>query len=52
LIHVLTRYQDAAGTPITVFFDGSGPKRGPREAQSGDIEVLYSRAGQTAGAAV
>ena len=28
LIHVLTRYQDACGTPVTVVFDGAGSKRG------------------------
>ena len=48
LIHLLTRYQDASGTPITVIFDGSGPARGAKAAQEHGIEVLYSRAGQTA----
>lgn len=49
LIHRLTLYQDAAGTPITVFFDGSGPTSGkPYNQSSAGIEVLYSRAGQTA----
>ena len=28
LVHVLTRYQDAIGTPITIFFDGSGAPPG------------------------
>src|SRR5882724_6880424 len=28
LIRRLTLYQDAIGTPITVFFDGSGPTSG------------------------
>lgn len=49
LIHVLTLYQDACGTPVTVIFDGAGSKRGKAgpEAQPA-VEVLYSRAGQTA----
>jgi predicted RNA-binding protein with PIN domain len=49
LIRRLTGYQDATGTPITVFFDGSRPKRGTRDAApEGALEVLYSSAGQTA----
>src|SRR5688572_11653786 len=49
LIHVLTRYQDASGTPITVIFDGTGSKR-KRPEPDGEpaVEVLYSRTGQTA----
>jgi predicted RNA-binding protein with PIN domain len=49
LIHVLTRYHDVTGTPITIFFDGSGAPAGasPSESPSG-VEVLFSRAGQTA----
>lgn len=48
LIRVLTSFQDASGTPVTVFFDGaSGPrKRSP--GQKPGVEVLYSKAGQTA----
>ena len=49
LVEMLTQFQDSKGTPITVFFDGSGARRGkPRNAASGTVEVLYSRAGQTA----
>ena len=49
LAEVLTRYQDAMGTPVTIFFDGSGPRRGrPKNAAAGAVEVLYSHAGQTA----
>ncbi len=49
LIRILTAYQDASGTPITVFFDGSQPKRGtPNASFSHSVEVLYSTAGQTA----
>jgi predicted RNA-binding protein with PIN domain len=49
LIHVLTRYQDVAGTPVTIFFDGSGASAGtpPRESNPA-VEVLFSCAGQTA----
>ena len=49
LIYVLTRYHDATGTPVTIFFDGSGAPVGtpPRESNPA-VEVLFSRAGQTA----
>ena len=49
LIHMLTQYFDASGTPITVVFDGSRSDREPAETQSTpDIEILYSLAGQSA----
>lgn len=49
LIHVLTRYQDASGTPVTVIFDGAASKRDRREREEKPaVEVLYSSAGQTA----
>lgn len=49
LIQRLTLYQDAVGTPITIFFDGANPGRGTVPAQSArEVEVLYSRRGQTA----
>jgi predicted RNA-binding protein with PIN domain len=49
LIQRLSLYQDAVGTPITVFFDGRGARMGTGAAASpADVEVLYSRAGQTA----
>ena len=49
LIRWLTLYQDAIGTPITVFFDGSGARSGtPAAASKAELEVLYSRSGQTA----
>lgn len=48
LIRVMTRYQDAEGTPVTVFFDGSLPKRGMPPAAPEGVEVIYSSAGQTA----
>jgi predicted RNA-binding protein with PIN domain len=49
LIERLTVYQQVTTTPITVFFDGSGAPAGlGRKASDTGIEVLYSRAGQTA----
>jgi len=49
LIHVLTLYRDAVGTPITVVFDGAGPRNGKKErTPTPEFEVLYSRSGQTA----
>ena len=49
LIHILTQYQDAVGTPLTIFFDGSGAPPGvPKDESSGRVEVLFSKAGQTA----
>jgi len=49
LIHVLTRYQDVTGTPVTIFFDGSGAPAGPPAHELRPaVEVLFSRAGQTA----
>jgi uncharacterized protein len=49
LVEMLTHYQDAKGTPITVFFDGTGSRRGkPKNEAAGTVEVLFSRAGQTA----
>jgi uncharacterized protein len=49
LVHVLTRYHDATGEPVTVFFDGTGARPGAPDSESGGaVEVLFSRAGQTA----
>jgi len=50
LVFLLTRYQDACGTPITVVFDGSGaPPNVPKnESRQGQVEVLFSGTGQTA----
>jgi len=49
LIQILTQYHDATGEPITVFFDGAGAPPGvPRNESSRNVEVLFSRAGQTA----
>ncbi len=49
LIHILTRYQDAIGTPITIIFDGAGaPPNMPKNESNHHVEVLFSKAGQTA----
>lgn len=49
LVHVLTQYQDATGAPITIFFDGSGAPPGvPKNESTPTVEVLFSKAGQTA----
>ncbi len=49
LIERLGHYQDATGTPITIFFDGQGARTGTGAAPSpADVEVLYSRTGETA----
>ena len=49
LVEMLMQYQDATSTPITVFFDGAGSRRSKPKSESGRaVEVLFSRAGQTA----
>src|SRR6266567_6850471 len=49
LIRRLTLYQDATSTPIAIFFDGIGPRPGkPKRISVEEVEVLYSRSGQTA----
>ena len=49
LIQRLTKYQDATDTPITIFFDGGGAPVGtPTPSSTPELEVLYSRSGQTA----
>jgi predicted RNA-binding protein with PIN domain len=49
LVEMLTQYQDASGTPVTVFFDGIGSRRRrPQNQAQGAVEVIFSRSGQTA----
>jgi uncharacterized protein len=49
LIRRLTLYRDAIGTAITIVFDGSQPRGGKTaRTPTPELEVLYSRAGQTA----
>lgn len=49
LVRLLQRYSDAAGTPVTVVFDGAG-RRGERQQEHSTpgVEILFSKAGQTA----
>jgi predicted RNA-binding protein with PIN domain len=49
LVEMLTQYQDACGTPVTVFFDGRGGRKiKPKNTGGKAVEVLFSSAGQTA----
>ncbi|HWF20491.1 MAG TPA: NYN domain-containing protein [Verrucomicrobiae bacterium] len=49
LIHRLTLYRDAIGTPITIVFDGANNDiRLSTVESTPEMEILYSRAGQTA----
>ena len=49
LVEMLAQYQDACGTPVTVFFDGRGARRTkPKNTAGKSVEVLFSNAGQTA----
>ena len=49
LVHRLTLYRDAVGTPITVVFDGANNDiRLSTVESTPEMEILYSRAGQTA----
>lgn len=49
LIRVLTQYRDVSGTPISIIFDGSGAPAGtPKTLSTPELEVLYSKSGQTA----
>ncbi|MDB6068747.1 MAG: hypothetical protein JWR26_4955 [Pedosphaera sp.] len=49
LIHRLTLYRDAVGTPITIVFDGANADiRLSTIESTPEVEILYSRAGQTA----
>src|SRR5204863_2925688 len=49
LIRRLTLYRDAVGTPITIFFDGASVEsRAAATESTPELEILYSRSGQTA----
>jgi predicted RNA-binding protein with PIN domain len=49
LVRQLTRYQDMTGVPLTIFFDGQGAPAGtPKVPSTPQVEILYSRQGQTA----
>ena len=47
LIKQLRDYQDWSGTHVVVVFDGQGPTIS-QEAHPGEIQIFYSRLGQTA----
>jgi predicted RNA-binding protein with PIN domain len=49
LVRRLTLYQDAVGTPITIFFDGGGaqPRTHPTHSTP-EVEVIFSRGSRTA----
>lgn len=48
LVEMLQHYQDASGVPVTVFFDGTGKRRRPKNESTTPVEVLFSSAGKTA----
>src|SRR5580658_4565579 len=48
LIRVLTLYRDATSTPITIVFDGAGKSPATAYPSTPEMEILYSRGGQTA----
>jgi predicted RNA-binding protein with PIN domain len=48
LVRWLTQHHDATGTPISVFFDGAGQRRGACLGSTPQVEILFSRTGQTA----
>lgn len=49
LLHQLTLYRDAIGTPITVIFDGANADIKLSAVESTpELEILFTRAGQTA----
>ena len=48
LVELLQQYQDACSTPVTIFFDGRGSKKKPKNESGNAVEVLFSSAGQTA----
>ena len=49
LVEMLQAYQDACGTPVTIFFDGRGNRKTkPKNNSTSAVEVLFSSSGQTA----
>ena len=48
LVEMLQHYQDASGTPVTVFFDGTGARRRAKSGSGHAVEILFSSGGQTA----
>ena len=48
LVEMLQLYQDTSGTPVTVFFDGSGARHKLKKQPGQSVEILFSSGGQTA----
>ncbi len=49
LVHLMRLYSDAVKIPVTIVFDGGGHRGAKGETQSTpEVEILYSKAGQTA----
>jgi predicted RNA-binding protein with PIN domain len=49
LVDILQQYQDASGTPVSVFFDGRGSRKSkPKNESANAVEVLFSSGSQTA----
>jgi hypothetical protein len=48
LIRILTLYRDATTIPITIVFDGAGKSPATAFPSSPELEILFSRVGQTA----
>jgi predicted RNA-binding protein with PIN domain len=49
LVEMIQQYQDANGTPVTIFFDGRGSRKTkPKNESLNAVEVIFSSAGQTA----
>lgn len=49
LVHRVAQYRDAVNIPITLVFDGgAAPAGGPSEPAPVGLEIVYSKAGQTA----
>ena len=49
LVHKLTQYYDACGTPVTIVFDGQqGPLDNRETVSTPEVEILLTPAGQTA----
>jgi uncharacterized protein len=51
LIKQLRHYQDWTGVPVVIVFDGKGSKV-DTSSDPGDVQIVYSRRGQTADAII
>lgn len=48
LVRWLTKYHDATGTPISIFFDGTGSVTDAAPGSTPEVEVLFSKKAKTA----